>query len=149
MQRRAADILHTKSTGEAPNAKCWQKGRKQASLCAAGGSGPGAGVLESRPGPLPHIKYLIPAARQLPSRVNSQSGSQQNNEGLCAHRGGPARGGGDLEPGTAVSSGDWVYTSQNRDVCKQGPERHRHRTERSLGPQCTTIEIKSHATRSC
>lgn len=98
----------------------------------------GADAPDSLPALLPQIKSLIPAAQQLPSRVNSQSGSRQNNEGLCAGPG--PGGGGDLEP--ALWSGARTRcTLHGPETCANTALRGTDARQR--GPQSTALSRNS------
>lgn len=76
----------------------------------------GTDAPQSLPALLPQIKYLIPAARQFSSRVNSQGSSGQNNEGLCVR---------ELGAALPVGAGGWgpALRSRVRTACTpRGPE---------------------------
>lgn len=84
-------------------------------------------------------------AVSLPGKQWEQFSPEQGT--VCVHaRCSPACGGGELEPGAVATRKDWMYTSQNGDVCTRDTEGHKCRTEQ--GPQYTVLYLNYNYTPS-
>lgn len=87
-------------------------------------------------------------AVSLPGKQWEQFSPEQ--EAVCVHTlCSLACGGGELEPGSVATRKDWMYTSQNGDVCTRDTEGHKCRTEQGASIYSSVFKSQLHTIQTC